>query len=838
VKKRRNAFDFTACLAHVEVTVIAATQEVLRVRGYFEHNEACQKSVIARMPELQIHPSVYIVALAQLKEGVSPAEVREKNKKLFKARAYKDQPKDLQSSSYRWLLRQTDFRTIYRQHSRLLGVNATAAPHLNVDEWLTPGSPQYNPMLADAVFHYSARTAKEERFEVCIATKEMREASWLYGHKSQIILDGTFGLCDKRLLLFIVMGLDEERRGVPLAFLLFSAPTGNRQTSAGYNTDIITQLLRKWRESLGKRDGEVFIPLVAITDTDLIERAALLRVFPHIWLLICKFHLRQSWRNHRNRELKGKSQPFLDTKSHLRRLEESLVKTTTIDEARAAIQREREWLEGLAESDPRLAEKGMVHIDYLLNYWTTDALWKSWSDCGRHIASKLLGCSFEGVLPTTNHLESFNGLLKNKHLHRWQRSGRRLRVDMLLKSLITTILPSIFEQRKLEKAEQNRIDELIRAVPGGSEVLVSRSAKFPATLHCYLHIDESRDAAAEQLIKNNQVGAPTFNAGENGLRLQCYSALAFENDPMPQIYSIWLGFDGMAHCDCLDFTSRGGACKHIRGSLIRIQNIRSTGVPIPDIPLPTSEIEARARQFTTAACRAACVSQSSLIPSQPETEMQKEGPVMKAAHHVDDLLADTDEFFEENQGKSDGEEDVGMDSDAESVGTNASDEPHHIDLPIDFVPDNESVATDASSDDYDFGSMATYPVNASKSALNDQAITRVFYDLENAQLSNLEVFLDGITINPENIPRAIDFYDHLTSLAKRLKQTIDESASTSITAGPSTVLVNTQISTGFPSFPPSQLGKRSRTGSHSTPTGILPPSPEKRQKRKKSYGIH
>jgi len=130
--------------------------------------------------------------------------------------------------------------------------------------------------------------------------EDMREAAWKYGHGSQLIMDGTFGLCDKRMLLFILMGLDEDHKGVPLAFLLFSALAGNRQTLAGYNTDIIADLVGRWKASLGSQNGEPFIILVAITDTDLMEQGTLIRVFPNIWLLICKFHLHQCWRNHHN----------------------------------------------------------------------------------------------------------------------------------------------------------------------------------------------------------------------------------------------------------------------------------------------------------------------------------------------------------------------------------------------------------------------------------------------------------------------------------------------------------------------------------------------------------
>jgi hypothetical protein len=54
----------------------------------------------------------------------------------------------------------------------------------------------------------------------------------------------------------------------------------------------------------------------------------------------------------------------------------------------------------------------------------------------------------EGVLPTTNHLESFNAVLKTQHLPQWQRSGTRLRIDFLILILITKILPGIFTLRQ------------------------------------------------------------------------------------------------------------------------------------------------------------------------------------------------------------------------------------------------------------------------------------------------------------------------------------------------------------------------------------------------------
>lgn len=205
------------------------------------------------------------------------------------------------------------------------GVRITIVAHVNIDEWLNPDSPQYNCTLADAVFYYSAWTTCDKRLKVCIATPEMREVAWKYTHCSQIILDGIFGVCNWKMLLFIIMGIDEERKGVPLAFLLFFAPTKNKQTSASYDTEILTELLYEWKLALKTKNGEAFTVHVTITDTDLMEWNALAAVFDNIWLLICKFHLCQSFRNHCNHVLKGTSPFAHNLKACMKHLKTQLV---------------------------------------------------------------------------------------------------------------------------------------------------------------------------------------------------------------------------------------------------------------------------------------------------------------------------------------------------------------------------------------------------------------------------------------------------------------------------------------------------------------------------------
>lgn len=203
--------------------------------------------------------------------------------------------------------------------------------------------------------------------------------------------------------------------------------------------------------SLGVRNGSAFHSPVSITDTDLKERNALLEVFPKIWLLLCKFHLRQAWKNHRSQLLKTNSPAtgIGEVRIRLSRLEDELIHTKTHEDALHLVATERSTLEQLKTLDPTAtfaADGGIAHLDYLSVHWVnTVEIWKSWSDHGRNIAAGILGCSFGWVLPTTNHLESFNNLLRNKHLRRWQRNGRRLRLDILVSLLITKVLPSIFQ---------------------------------------------------------------------------------------------------------------------------------------------------------------------------------------------------------------------------------------------------------------------------------------------------------------------------------------------------------------------------------------------------------
>ncbi|KAI0683350.1 hypothetical protein BC835DRAFT_1311092 [Cytidiella melzeri] len=383
-------------------------------------------------------------------------------------------------------------------------------------------------------------------------------------------------------------------QGVLLVFFLFSAPSGNQNTAAGYNTDILEKMLEQWRQSLGSRDREKFEVWVAITDTDLIERGALLCVFPNVVLLICRFHFQQSWKNHRNKSLKGASSNYCNLKARLCRVEDLLIETEDLTRAKSIVTDERMVifaLQGTGECDEGAAESVLGHLNYLNIYWLREALWVSWSKAGQLRLAMCLKRPVNGIVPTTNHLESFNGVLKRKHLRRWQNNGQRLRLDVLVHVLVLYALPSIFQQQCLKDSKTARQEALLRQLPGGAAIVDSRSCSLvPFVPAAYWATNNKRDLAAAELVGNHQIGAPTLD-DEGNYSFECYLALATDFNLFPVKYTIIFCLGKMVTCTCRDFSVQGCVCKHIRAAVVQTQLLRMQGI---SIHLPPTEPPSRA----------------------------------------------------------------------------------------------------------------------------------------------------------------------------------------------------------------------------------------------------
>ncbi|KAH9833112.1 uncharacterized protein C8Q71DRAFT_875534 [Rhodofomes roseus] len=834
-KKRKVPFPFTSCLAHSEVTYVHPTSEVLRIRGYLEHNDACEQAGITQRPAIPVHPDVYKTALEQLQEGATWAAVRRKNQELVMAHAYPNFPTEsLHNCPYRWVLVRGDNRALYRQFNRSRGINTKTPAQINIDEWLDESSPSFNRTLKDAIFHYKAREDKGERLEVCIATTEMYEAAWTYAHQDQFLLDGTFGICNSRILLFITMAIDKDRKGIPLAFLMFSAPSGNQHTAAGYNTDILAKLLAEWRvavNSHGSRfghSGEQFQPLVAITDTDMKERGALLQVWPQLWLLLCKFHVRQSWKNHRDREVGNATAVQHDVQDRLRHLEENLLHTRTIELARELLEEERLVLEQL---DDIAAEKGIVHVDYLLGYWTTDNLWKSWSDYGRSVAACLLRTEVEGVLTTTNHLEVFNRVLKRGHIRQHEQNGRRLRPDVMIKLMIEVIIPAIFRQRRMEVEQNVRLREMIAQLPGGTVALgqqsPSQQGMAPKIGIAYLVLDEDRDTRAERLITEGQLSQAVLSEDDaRTLHFECWSQRALAVEKTSNKYNIKVTFDGTATCTCHDFLNRGGACKHIRAVMIRLKQYRLLGIAsnLPEITLPTSLAEAYALQLRhTESREIQCGGDAVGMPAR--------SPTAQAASAIIDML-DSDETCLESEDESTKDHLPNSDG-APIMKTVTAIRADSADTDIGQLP----------RDDFNFVCFVLR--SFAKAALDEQAVSRTLFELSRMapKLDQLRELLDGKTIRQTDKAKANIFLASLQQFTATLEQLPISDRETSDGQNdqvPTQQLAATSASAKHvPDTHQESLTEHPKIPSEGRPTKKrpLPPSPERSQKRRDSYGV-
>ncbi|KAI0688087.1 hypothetical protein BC835DRAFT_1285489, partial [Cytidiella melzeri] len=431
---------YTGCLAHANMTYQIGEDSkmsvVMQVLAYLEHNNKCCTAELDKIPAIPLHEHVVEVALRQLGNRAGINVNQSTNIDMLTHHVYRGQSpaNKLATVNHHYNILSLDFNQLYQQHyCKAFSIDIKIAAEHNVNNWLKPDSTHFKPNLHKSVFQYSTCASEGEQLKISISTPEMQDAAWEFCHKKQLVLDGMFGLCTSRLLVWIALGW----HGLPVAMLLFSAPSVNCATHAVYDTNILTELLSGWKSWLGKRHGERLTLYAAITDTDFKERSALLRVWSNLILLLCKFHMCQCWTNKQKSSLpRSKSHWCIYANSRLLTLEEAYVQQITyrIPCPNDLLDR-KQYLDGIAK-----------YLDYLLTTWMPQELWSSRSLHGHKKVVNCLGIPVQGVLPTTNHLESLNGNLKQKYVPQWQHSGHCLQFDMLLYCLVSNNLPQIYAQ--------------------------------------------------------------------------------------------------------------------------------------------------------------------------------------------------------------------------------------------------------------------------------------------------------------------------------------------------------------------------------------------------------
>ena len=163
--------------------------------------------------------------------------------------------------NYRLLLKLSDISNIMRNFRKSnLNINTRVQVEQSVDNLLSNKSDKQDLSLCEACFHYVSKTEINERLEIGISTQEQRDLAQKFGHNQLLLLDGTFGVCNRKILLFIFLILDSQKQGIPVAFFLFSPPS-NKQASGSYDHKILAKLFEKFVIALETRDGTIFVYL-------------------------------------------------------------------------------------------------------------------------------------------------------------------------------------------------------------------------------------------------------------------------------------------------------------------------------------------------------------------------------------------------------------------------------------------------------------------------------------------------------------------------------------------------------------------------------------------------
>jgi len=375
--------------------------------------------------------------------------------------AEKKWPGSVGDNHSRYRLTTHDTSSLYRSISRERGIHQRTAAEENLDKWFRAEKPQPpSPLLTMSCLHYQAHEKpKTDRFEIILSTPEMQAAAWKFGHKRQVLMDLTFGVCSARALLAILMALDENGTGIPICFIMFTARETAKATHADYDTALLDRLLGIFKQKLGSDEhGEEIDFSIGNTDNDPRECTSLSKHWPGILLLLCMFHIWQAWRNMLNRRLqpipKGEQRQLV--RKRLGKLLMDLLKE--ISEHAAAMKRFTEevdhWKKVGRKRDASSKCQGLAALDflsYIKTYIENEAYWISWSPAGAIEAARRLKVPVSRTARTTNPLESFNGRIKGKYYKPYQHSGRLPRIDVWILLLVTAVMPDFFKERENKK---------------------------------------------------------------------------------------------------------------------------------------------------------------------------------------------------------------------------------------------------------------------------------------------------------------------------------------------------------------------------------------------------
>jgi len=256
-RKSRQIYKFVGCLAFARIRKYEGLY--VSIFGYLNHLEDCQRCLPIQPPPLRINETVKLMAQNLLQMNVHPSHILDDNMDYIN----KHLEGKVLMGNERYLLSNQDIINIRNSAAKdLWGIDKRKSEEININQTFGPDSKDNEIM--DATIYYKPRKELNDRFMLVLATKEQRELAWEFGHNKIIHLDGTFGVSNKKILLFVLLVLDEQNKGIPVGFLLFSAAGGAQKASSSYNHTILKELMSYYKHKLEQEKGYNFIPKVLL----------------------------------------------------------------------------------------------------------------------------------------------------------------------------------------------------------------------------------------------------------------------------------------------------------------------------------------------------------------------------------------------------------------------------------------------------------------------------------------------------------------------------------------------------------------------------------------------
>ncbi|CAG8436255.1 1797_t:CDS:2 [Scutellospora calospora] len=300
-------YFYVGCLAFVTINI--CNSEICGISGYLKHSELCKISQPQNDLPYRLLPYIRSIAENLLNLNVSTTNILALNAKTVKN-----------------------------------NVDINKNPTKNLDQFLRQNADQSE--LKDACLYYQLHTKETDRLKIIICNHEQQEYVWRYGYQNLILVDGTFGISKHKLLLFIIMVIDENNKGIPIAFIFFTPSSNNWLTFSRYDSRILECLFTIFRDKISdiynrnqlitnpNATSVIFTPLIAITNTDI------------------KDVLKETW------EIDSEKKIVRDFIKEKKNLLESLYKA-----------------ENISKDLKNLLNSGVKFLNYLKKQWATDILY-------------------------------------------------------------------------------------------------------------------------------------------------------------------------------------------------------------------------------------------------------------------------------------------------------------------------------------------------------------------------------------------------------------------------------------------------------------------------------